>query len=456
MDLWVADVGADGSLGPAEHVAGSPSNWTTQPQWSADGTLHFVDERSGWLNLYRRIGRGASGAADARDEPIAPEEAEFAWPEWQFAAETYGFAGDGRIIAIVRRGGRDELWSIAPDGAEHRRIELPYTELGAIRVDGSRAVFSAASPTAATSLVLLDLDTEQPTNLRVSRAPRSTPPRSPSPGRSSSRRPGGRRRTALSTRRRTGRSSGPTGELPPLIVTSHGGPTASAFGGSQRPAPSCSRAGATPCSTSTTAARPATAATTASASRASGGSSTWTTASTGARYLAEQGLVDGERLGDPRRQRQRLHDARGAGVQRRSSRPAARTSGSATCERSSRTPTSSSRATSRAWSGRCPRPKQLYLERSPLNSPTRSDCPVLDPAGRRRQGRPGDPGGADRRTRSSSNGIPHAYLLFEGEDHGFRRAENIIRSFEAELSFYGQVFGFTPADEVEPVTLVRD
>ena len=50
--------------------------------------------------------------------------------------------------------------------------------------------------------------------------------------------------------------------------------------------------------------------------------------------------------------------------------------------------------------------------------------------------------------------IPHAYLLFPGEDHGFRAAANIIRSFEAELSFYGQVFGFSPADPIEPIELV--
>ena len=47
--------------------------------------------------------------------------------------------------------------------------------------------------------------------------------------------------------------------------------------------------------------------------------------------------------------------------------------------------------------------------------------------------------------------LPHAYLLFPGEDHGFRATANIIRSFEAELSFYGQVFGFAPADDIEPV-----
>jgi dipeptidyl aminopeptidase/acylaminoacyl peptidase len=53
------------------------------------------------------------------------------------------------------------------------------------------------------------------------------------------------------------------------------------------------------------------------------------------------------------------------------------------------------------------------------------------------------------------NGVPHAYLAFEGEQHGFRRAETVIRCLEAELSFYAQVFGFEPADEIEPIELWR-
>ena len=51
------------------------------------------------------------------------------------------------------------------------------------------------------------------------------------------------------------------------------------------------------------------------------------------------------------------------------------------------------------------------------------------------------------------NGVPHAYITFPGEQHGFRKAENIKRAIEAELSFYGQVFGFEPADDIEQVQL---
>jgi len=50
-------------------------------------------------------------------------------------------------------------------------------------------------------------------------------------------------------------------------------------------------------------------------------------------------------------------------------------------------------------------------------------------------------------------GLPMAYLAYEGEQHGFRKAENMIRSLEAELYFYGKVFGFEPADRIEPVAI---
>ena len=50
-------------------------------------------------------------------------------------------------------------------------------------------------------------------------------------------------------------------------------------------------------------------------------------------------------------------------------------------------------------------------------------------------------------------GLPVAYLLFEKEGHGFRRAENIKRALEAELYFFGRIFGFTPADQIAPVDI---
>ena len=52
-----------------------------------------------------------------------------------------------------------------------------------------------------------------------------------------------------------------------------------------------------------------------------------------------------------------------------------------------------------------------------------------------------------------AKGLPVAYVTFEGEQHGFRKAENIVRALESELYFYGKVFGFTPADTLAPVPI---
>ena len=104
--------------------------------------------------------------------------------------------------------------------------------------------------------------------------------------------------------------------------------------------------------------------------------------------------------------------------------------------------------------GPFPETESLWRERSPLNYADQIKCPVLILQGLDDKVVPAVQ--AEQIVAGlAANDVPHAYLAFEGEDHGFRKAENIIRSFEAELSFYGQVFGFTPADEIEPVELVR-
>ena len=102
--------------------------------------------------------------------------------------------------------------------------------------------------------------------------------------------------------------------------------------------------------------------------------------------------------------------------------------------------------------GPYPAEKQRYHDRSPLNFADRISCPVLILQGA--EDRIVPPAQAEQIVDVLwERHLPHAYLLFAGEDHGFRSADNIIGSFEAELSFYGQVFGFTPADPIEPVAI---
>ena len=103
--------------------------------------------------------------------------------------------------------------------------------------------------------------------------------------------------------------------------------------------------------------------------------------------------------------------------------------------------------------GPYPERSDLYDERSPLSARDGFSCPVIFFQGA--EDRIVPPNQAESMVEAlRARGVPVAYLLFEGEQHGFRRAGNIVRALESELSFYGQVLGFEPAGPIEPVTLL--
>ena len=429
MELWVADVRDDGGLGPPEHVAGSSSNWTTQPQWSADGTLYFVGRAVGLAQPLPRT--GAAGAARAGTSPSPRPRPSSRGPSGSSAPDLrvrrrrpdHRDRPVGRPRRAVEHRGRR---------LEHRRIELPWTELGGLRVRGDRAVFSASSPTTCNALVLLDLATGRPEVLRCGVERRDRPAtRSRSRSRSSSRpragsprirpvlrapeprlhRPG--RRAAAAHRhqpRRPDRGGVRRPQRRDPAFTSRGFAVLDVdYGGSTgygRDVPQAARGPVGRRRRRRLRQRRALAWPSGASSIASG----WRSAA--AAPAATRPCA-------------RSRSAT-------SSRPASATSASATSIRSTARPTSSSRATPDAWSGRCPAREALWRERSPLNFADRIACPVLILQGLEDRVVPPVQAeqivdGPARQRRA------HAYLAFEGEDHGFRKAENIIRSFEAEL-----------------------
>jgi hypothetical protein len=118
-DLWVADLGPDGRLGPASHVAGGPHESVTQPEWNAEGVLHFVSDRSGWWNLYRE--------RHSQVELLLAMAAEFADAPWELDYSSYAFIADGRIACRYRHRGRDRLvcWIPGPVGSRTCRFPTP-------------------------------------------------------------------------------------------------------------------------------------------------------------------------------------------------------------------------------------------------------------------------------------------------------------------------------------------
>jgi hypothetical protein len=103
-ELWVADIAADGSSRPPRLVAGGDNESIFQPEWSPDGVLYFVSDRSGWWNLYRCDPNRDGGAA-----PLCPRAAEFGQAQWNFGNRPTPFCRRSSSSAPIPRTGADHL-----------------------------------------------------------------------------------------------------------------------------------------------------------------------------------------------------------------------------------------------------------------------------------------------------------------------------------------------------------
>jgi dipeptidyl aminopeptidase/acylaminoacyl peptidase len=440
-ELVVADLDDAGLPVTPRVVAGGRTDWIAQPRWSPDGVLHFVAEPDGWMNIQRET-------ADGRIEAVAAIEAEFAFPDWLFAYANYAFAGDGSIVAIGRSGSRDRLYRLPVAGGSAEEIPVDFTEISYLTIDGGTAVFRAASPQLPWAIYEMDLKTGA---LRVLRRGFSETFDAADVSSSSLVEfptTGGLTAFGLYYPPHNRAFRGPDGELPPLIVTSHGGPTASAstafaiavqlftsrgyaildvdYGGSTGYGKAYRK-------------------------RLEG---EWGVVDVddcvnGAAWLAEQGLVDGDRLA--------IRGGSASGYTTLCAvtfrdRFKAGTSyfGIGDLETFVKQTHKFESRYLDSLVGPYPAAAERYRERSPLNFPERIHCPALILQGA--DDRIVPPAQAEQIVDALwERRLPHAYLLYPGEDHGFRSKDNIIGSFEAELSFYGQIFGFEPADQLVPL-----
>lgn len=455
-------------------VAGSRDESVTQPDWAPDGALTFISDRTEWWNLYRIDDAAIVAALDLAGRPaadpasvgapdaavaLAPVEAEIGLPHWVFGDSRYAHLADGRILVAWYRDGFDHLGVV--DGGAMVPLDSPFTEIASVRTFGRGAVLVGASTTSEAVVAAIDVpvapdvDGSTAVTVAVLRPARdlgldpqwfSVPESFEFPT------TGDRTAHALFYPPTNPDFDGPAGERPPLIVMSHGGPTS--------------------------AARP----------RLALGVQFWTSrgfgvvdvnygGSTGfgrsyrrrlhgawgvvdvddvvaaAQHLVARGEADGERLvirggsagGYTTLCALTFHDVFAAGASHY---------GIADLSALARDTHKFEARYLDSLVGPWPERADLYAERSPINRTAELDAPLIVLQGLEDAIVP--PNQAEAMVAAlDAKGLPWAYLAFEGEGHGFRRAENIRRALEAEAWFYSRILGFELADEVEPVEIAN-
>jgi dipeptidyl aminopeptidase/acylaminoacyl peptidase len=442
-ELFVAPLHADATAGEPRLMAGvtgEESIW--QPEWSPWGSLVFASDRSGWWNLEELRG--------GERRLLHPAGAEFGYPAWSFGDRSFGFLDDGRIVSSYDTGGETRFAILDPATGELLDLDLPFDAFSTgpnLVSEGQTVVFIAGSATEPGSVVWLDLTTRSVEVLRKERdvalpaGALSTP-----------------ERLTIATRDKgvthaffyppaSEDSEGPIGELPPLIVKAHGGPTGNTSTALDLAVQFWTTRGFALLDVDYRG--------------SSGYGRDYRRALNGNWGLVDlndcvdaaldvvgRGLADGDRL------IVRGGSAGGYVVLCALAFTDEFAAGATYYGIADLVPfaTGDTHKFEMMYEhtlvGPWPEQEEKYRQRSPINSVERLRTPTLVLQGADDEVVP--PSQAETIVKAlEANGVPFAYLLFEGEGHGFRKAETIVRSISAELSFYGQILGFEPAGEIE-------
>jgi dipeptidyl aminopeptidase/acylaminoacyl peptidase len=442
-ELWVGELNEWGTaVTQATRIAGGDRESIFQPVWAPNGDLYFVSDRSNWWNLYRWH--------NGRITPVYPMNAEFGLPLWSFSMSTYAFADAETLIASYTRNG---IWHLAridlPTG-KMTAIVTPYTNISNVRAGDGFVAFIGGAADLPTAVVRVDLTNGQWQLLRQSHALTVDRRYISQPQMVEFPTDNDLTAHAIYYPPQNGDFVAPTDERPPLLVLSHGGPTAH------------------------------------SSTALNLGIQYWTSrgfavvdvnygGSTGygrdyrqrlygqwgvvdvqdclnaARYLVEQGLADGARLairggsagGYTTLCALTFHDLFAAGASH---------FGVSDIEALAQETHKFESRYMDSLIGPYPEMRDLYRERSPIHAVDQINCPLILFQGLDDQVVP--PNQAEMMyTAVKAKGIPVAYVPFPGEQHGFRKAENIKRALDGELYFYGRIFGFKLAVPVAPVPI---
>lgn len=436
-ELVIAEVQGDGTFGPHRVIAGGGGVSVCQVAWDSDGSLVALMDPDGWWNLHRiTLAENA-----VTTQCLYAAEEEHGGPMWVLGSRWFAPLG-GRHAGkyVVLRKGRPAV--LDPDAGTLTDVDVDLPSWApAIAARDGRIAGVGAGPKNTARVVTVDLDAGSVEALSVPTG--ELPPAEYLPAPEERWFPGSEGDIPAYVYPPTNPDfAAPEGELPPYVVHVHGGPT-----GAVSPTADLQIAYFTSRGIGVVAVN-------------YGGSSGYGRAfrerlrgkwgvvdvadcEAVAKALAAEGTADGKRLG-----------IRGGSA------------GGYTSALSSVTCTTYAAATIMfpvidmltfveggthdfesqylfGLVGELPEDRQRYVDRSPITHTDSLACPVLLLQGLEDEVCP--PEQAEAFVAAiRGKGIPHAYVAFEGEQHGFRRAESIITALESELSFYGQIFGFEP------------
>jgi dipeptidyl aminopeptidase/acylaminoacyl peptidase len=442
-ELWAGNLDENGAVNHARHIAGSLLESVFQPEWSADGVLYFISDRTGWWNLYAE--------RSGETFPLFEIHAEFGVPQWVFGYSRYTFLSDQRIACIYSANGLEHLAVLNLESNKTDTLPVPYTVFGSITSDDADTVFlSAASPANAAEVAAIDLRDgkvgiiKRSLNVEIDPGYFSEPEPIEFPTSQ------GLKSHALFYPPRNMDFVAPAGEKPPLLVISHGGPTSATTSALRLAVQYWTSRGMAIVDVNY------------------GGSSGYGRAYrdrlkgqwgivdvedciNAARYLEQRGDVDGKRMairggsagGYTTLCALVFHNVFAAG---------ASYYGVADLVALARDTHKFESRYEEGLIGPYPAAAELYRQRSPVHFADRLSCPVILLQGLEDKVVP--PSQAETMVAAlRSKRVPFAYVPFPTEGHGFREAANIRSSIEAELYFYSRIFGFTLAEQVREIEI---